>query len=77
MEKLFGFLAVALLLLSACATPNTMLVDPHTGEIRNCTATGAGAIGAEASAEEKIRNCTATGAGAIGAEASAEEKIRY
>lgn len=34
------------LLVTSCATPNTMLINPNSGEIRNCAASGWGWMGA-------------------------------
>lgn len=34
------------LLLSSCATPNTMMVNPTNGQLANCSATGWGWAGA-------------------------------
>lgn len=55
MKKWPLLLAVASIL-SACVTPNAMLVNPSTGEIRNCSASGWGWAGAPL-AEASFHSC--------------------
>ena len=49
-------LLLALLLLSSCATPSTMMVNPDNGEAANCATMGWGLLGA-ITASEAHRSC--------------------
>jgi hypothetical protein len=47
---------ILLLILSSCATPSTMMVNPGTGQVVNCATMGWGVLGSMA-ASEGHRNC--------------------